>query len=204
MRIDRTVRRLGPLLRPRRRHPARRSRRCPDGRPGRRLVAFLAAHPRRRRPSGSSCARHGSRRSVACSWRRPRARWSVACWPPGSRVSPVTFLRSGRPRGLVPGPVRRNPEDAEVELTLDCGDVTVTTRAGTGWSVEGEDRPRRPGDPRRREPAHRALGQWRPQPARLHRSSRDVADRPADGRARWASTLRSTRDRPPSTQAART
>jgi hypothetical protein len=36
-------------------------------------------------------------------------------------------------------------EDAEVELDLDCGDVTVTTRPGPGWSVEGEDRT--PGGP---------------------------------------------------------
>ena len=36
-------------------------------------------------------------------------------------------------------------EDAEVELDLDCGDVTVTTQTGTGWSVEGEDRT--PGGP---------------------------------------------------------
>jgi hypothetical protein len=36
-------------------------------------------------------------------------------------------------------------ENAVVELSLDCGDVTVTTKAGTGWSVEGEDRT--PGGP---------------------------------------------------------
>lgn len=36
-------------------------------------------------------------------------------------------------------------EKAVVELSLDCGDVTVTTKAGTGWSVEGEDRT--PGGP---------------------------------------------------------
>jgi LiaF transmembrane domain len=35
--------------------------------------------------------------------------------------------------------------DSEVELTLDCGDVTVTTQPGPGWSVEGEDRT--PGGP---------------------------------------------------------
>jgi hypothetical protein len=36
-------------------------------------------------------------------------------------------------------------EKAQVELSLDCGDVAVTTGAGTGWSVEGEDRT--PGGP---------------------------------------------------------
>ena len=36
-------------------------------------------------------------------------------------------------------------ENAVVELTLDCGDMTVTTNAGTNWSVEGEDRT--PGGP---------------------------------------------------------
>jgi hypothetical protein len=36
-------------------------------------------------------------------------------------------------------------EDVDVELDLDCGDVTVTTQAGPGWSVEGEDRT--PGGP---------------------------------------------------------
>ena len=36
-------------------------------------------------------------------------------------------------------------EDAEVELDLDCGDMTVTTQTGPGWSVEGEDRT--PGGP---------------------------------------------------------
>lgn len=34
---------------------------------------------------------------------------------------------------------------AGVELALDCGEVTVSTQAGTGWSVEGEDRT--PGGP---------------------------------------------------------
>jgi hypothetical protein len=34
---------------------------------------------------------------------------------------------------------------ATVELDLDCGDVSVTTQAGNGWSVEGEDRT--PGGP---------------------------------------------------------
>ena len=36
-------------------------------------------------------------------------------------------------------------DNAAVELTLDCGDLAVTTAAGTGWSVEGEDRT--PGGP---------------------------------------------------------
>ncbi len=31
-------------------------------------------------------------------------------------------------------------QDSEVELDLDCGDMTVTTQTGAGWSVEGEDR----------------------------------------------------------------
>jgi hypothetical protein len=34
---------------------------------------------------------------------------------------------------------------ATVELDLDCGDVSVSTQAGTNWSVEGEDRT--PGGP---------------------------------------------------------
>jgi hypothetical protein len=36
-------------------------------------------------------------------------------------------------------------DNAAVELTLDCGDLAVTTAVGTGWSVEGEDRT--PGGP---------------------------------------------------------
>ena len=36
-------------------------------------------------------------------------------------------------------------DTAAVELTMDCGDVAVTTQPGTGWSVEGEDRT--PGGP---------------------------------------------------------
>ena len=73
-------------------------------------------------------------------------------------------------------------EDAEVELDLHCGDMTVTTQAGTGWSVEGEDRhARRSGDPERRGAARRALGRRRTRAARLRRASHDLADRPADG-----------------------
>jgi hypothetical protein len=36
-------------------------------------------------------------------------------------------------------------ETAQVEIGLDCGDVSVTTSAGNGWAVEGEDRT--PGGP---------------------------------------------------------
>ena len=42
-------------------------------------------------------------------------------------------------------------EDAEIELDLDCGDMTVTTQTGPGWSVEGEDRT--PGGPEIRSDA---------------------------------------------------
>ena len=74
-------------------------------------------------------------------------------------------------------------EDAEVELELDCGDVTVTTRRHRLVRRGRGSDARRSGDPEHRGVARRELVRWRTRAARSRRSPRDLAGRLADGAA---------------------